>query len=137
MEIKECPFANLEDCRCLSPAPVGQFEFLEWTPDDHLRHTRFTGLRDRATRIQTSVAHTVDSGKARLTIDDFRSKPAYGGDGNRFDLAYALYALTHGVSEADIRFAIASRDLWKEGPEQRQLNYIERTIRKACSTLGR
>ena len=63
MEISQCPFANLpeaksgrwgqgltaekmKDCRWLSPALVGQFEFLEWTPDDHLRHTRFIGLRE-------------------------------------------------------------------------------------------
>jgi bifunctional non-homologous end joining protein LigD len=63
MEISQCPFANLpearsgrwgqgltaekmKDCRWLNPALVGQFEFLEWTPDDHLRHTRFIGLRD-------------------------------------------------------------------------------------------
>jgi len=63
MEINRCPFANLpearsgrwgqgltaekmKDCRWLKPALVGQFEFLEWTPDDHLRHTRFIGLRD-------------------------------------------------------------------------------------------
>ena len=76
------------------------------------------------------MPHTGDSGKARLTIDDFRAKPAYGGDGNRIDLAYTVYASTHGVSEADIRSAIASRDLSKKGPEQRQLNYIERTIRR-------
>ena len=88
-------------------------------------------------RIQRSVPRTVDAGKARLNIDDFRSKPAYSGDGNRIDLAYTVYALSHGVSEAEIRSAIASRDLSKKGPEQRQLNYIERTIRKACSTLGR
>ena len=25
---------------------VGQFEFLEWTPDNHLRHSRFMGLRE-------------------------------------------------------------------------------------------
>jgi ATP-dependent DNA ligase len=25
---------------------VAQFEFLEWTADDHLRHSRFIGLRD-------------------------------------------------------------------------------------------
>jgi hypothetical protein len=88
-------------------------------------------------RTQRSAPHTCDAGKARLSIDDFRAKRAYGGDGNRIDLAYTVYALTHGVSEADIRSAIASRDLSKKGPEQRQLNYIERTIRKACSTLGR
>jgi ATP-dependent DNA ligase len=25
---------------------VGQFEFVEWTEDTHLRHSRFVGLRD-------------------------------------------------------------------------------------------
>jgi len=25
---------------------VGQFEFVEWTPDGHLRHARFMGLRE-------------------------------------------------------------------------------------------
>jgi len=24
----------------------GQIEFTEWTPDSHLRHTKFVGLRD-------------------------------------------------------------------------------------------
>lgn len=61
----------------------------------------------------------------------------YGGDGNRIDLAYAIYSLSHGMSEADVRSAIASRDLSKKGPEHRQATYIERTIRKAGSTLGR
>jgi bifunctional non-homologous end joining protein LigD len=32
--------------RWLQPVLVGQFQFLEWTPDDHLRHSRFMGLRD-------------------------------------------------------------------------------------------
>ena len=62
LEVKECPFANLpeasggrwgqgltadkmNDCRWLTPALVGQFEFLEWTPDRHLRHARFVRLR--------------------------------------------------------------------------------------------
>jgi ATP-dependent DNA ligase len=25
---------------------VGQFEFVEWTGDHHLRHTKFVGLRE-------------------------------------------------------------------------------------------
>ena len=25
---------------------VGHFEFLEWTADDHLRHSKFIGLRE-------------------------------------------------------------------------------------------
>ena len=63
LEIKACPFANLPeakggrwgagltakkmaDCRWLEPLLVGQFEFVEWTRDDHLRHTRFLAIRD-------------------------------------------------------------------------------------------
>jgi bifunctional non-homologous end joining protein LigD len=58
-----CPFANLpekkagrwgvgltaakmEGCRWLKPLLVGQFEFVEWTEDGHLRHSRFMGLRE-------------------------------------------------------------------------------------------
>src|SRR5688572_11716755 len=63
LEITECPFVNLpelrsgrwgqglttekmKDCRWLKPVLVGQFEFLEWTADNHLRHSRFAGLRE-------------------------------------------------------------------------------------------
>lgn len=63
LEIAECPFTNLpearsgrwgqgltaakmKDCRWLRPMLVGQFEFREWTPDNHLRHSRFVGLRE-------------------------------------------------------------------------------------------
>ena len=63
LETASCPFANLpeprggrwgqgltaekmKECRWLKPVLVGQFEFLEWTPDNHLRHARFVGLRD-------------------------------------------------------------------------------------------
>jgi ATP-dependent DNA ligase len=34
----------------LKPALVGQFEFVEWTPDGHLRHPRFMGLRETRSR---------------------------------------------------------------------------------------
>lgn len=61
--IPNCPFANLPEARAgrwgqgltadkigecvwLKPVLVGQFEFVEWTPDIHLRHSRFIGLRD-------------------------------------------------------------------------------------------
>jgi ATP-dependent DNA ligase len=30
----------------LKPVLVGQFEFREWTPDNHLRHSLFVALRD-------------------------------------------------------------------------------------------
>ena len=37
---------KVADCRWPKPVLVGQFEFLEWTGDNHLRHTRFIGLRE-------------------------------------------------------------------------------------------
>jgi bifunctional non-homologous end joining protein LigD len=63
LEISECPFANLPEaksgrwgqgltkakmaeCQWVKPALVGQFEFLEWTGDKHLRHSKFVGLRE-------------------------------------------------------------------------------------------
>jgi len=63
LEIEECPFANLPEtkagrwgagltaakmveCRWLKPQLVGQFEFVEWTEDAHLRHSRFMALRE-------------------------------------------------------------------------------------------
>jgi bifunctional non-homologous end joining protein LigD len=36
----------LKECRWLRPRLVGQFEFTEWTPENHLRHSRFVELRD-------------------------------------------------------------------------------------------
>jgi bifunctional non-homologous end joining protein LigD len=63
LEIEHCPFANLPEaksgrwgqgltkakmaeCVWLKPVLVGQFEFVEWTPDNHLRHSKFVGLRE-------------------------------------------------------------------------------------------
>jgi ATP-dependent DNA ligase len=34
------------ECQWLKPELVGQFEFLEWTGDNHLRHSKFVGLRE-------------------------------------------------------------------------------------------
>jgi DNA ligase D-like protein (predicted ligase) len=63
LETPKCPFVNLPEarsgrwgqgltaakmaeCRWVKPVLVGQFEFVEWTPDNHLRHSRFHGLRE-------------------------------------------------------------------------------------------
>jgi hypothetical protein len=79
-----------------------------------------------------SLHEQVTRSDGRLkTIDDFRSNPAYCGDGNRIDLAYAVYAVAHGVDEASIRRAIQTRDLSKKGSEGRQEAYLARTITKA------
>jgi bifunctional non-homologous end joining protein LigD len=36
----------MAECQWLKPVLVAQFEFLEWTADNHLRHSRFVALRD-------------------------------------------------------------------------------------------
>ena len=63
LEIPTCPFVNLpearsgrwgqgltadkmKECRWLKPVLVGQFDFVEWTTDNHLRHSRFVALRE-------------------------------------------------------------------------------------------
>src|SRR5579884_2411838 len=78
--------------------------------------------------VRTTPAHL-------RSITDFRQAPAYAGDGNRIDLAYAVYALSHGVPEPEVRAAIASRDLSHKGNERRQLDYINRTIQKAYERI--
>ena len=83
-------------------------------------------------RIQTIA---LPIGWQRKTIDSFRSDPRYAGDGNRIDLAYAVYALSHGAKEAEVAAAIRTRDLSKKGAEHRQQDYVERTIRKAGACL--
>jgi RepB DNA-primase from phage plasmid len=70
------------------------------------------------------------------TIDDFRCDAVYAGDGNRIDLAYAVYALAHGVDEIAVRYAIETRDLSKKGSEARQEAYVARTISKARERVG-
>src|SRR6266436_3940341 len=61
LETDTCPFRNLpekkrtqwaltkeemKNCKWLRPELVAQIEFTEWTPDNHLRHSKFVGLRD-------------------------------------------------------------------------------------------
>ncbi len=38
--------AKMAECRWLKPLLVGQFEFVEWTEDAHLRRSRFVALRE-------------------------------------------------------------------------------------------
>ena len=38
--------AKMKECVWLKPTPVARIEFLEWTGEHHLRHTRFIALRD-------------------------------------------------------------------------------------------
>jgi hypothetical protein len=69
-------------------------------------------------------------------IDDFRSNPRYGGAYSRSDLAYAVYALDHGVPEAEVRAQVGYQNLSYLGRRTRQEDYIERIIQKATKFLN-
>lgn len=73
----------------------------------------------------------------RRMIEHFRANPVYGGDGTRIDLAYAIYALSHGVPDEQVGATISSRDLSHKGDEKRQAEYVERTLRKALAVVAR
>jgi bifunctional non-homologous end joining protein LigD len=36
----------MQNCQWLEPLLIAQIEFREWTPDRHLRHASFAGLRN-------------------------------------------------------------------------------------------
>jgi ATP-dependent DNA ligase len=63
IEVDKCPFANLPEARsgrwgegltaekmkgCVWARPVllAEVEFVEWTPDGHLRHAKFVSVKD-------------------------------------------------------------------------------------------
>jgi len=63
LTVATCPFVNLPEthrgrwgdgltaedmkkCVWVKPQLVAQMEYLEWTDGDHLRHSKFAGLRD-------------------------------------------------------------------------------------------
>jgi bifunctional non-homologous end joining protein LigD len=37
---------EMKSCLWLEPELVAQIEFTEWTPDGHLGHSKFVGLRE-------------------------------------------------------------------------------------------
>jgi len=82
------------------------------------------------------AAASRSTGNACLkSIDAFRNDPKYGGDGTRIDLAYAIYAVSHGATDADVGAAIRSRDLSHKGDEKRRDDYVDRTVKKALSSV--
>jgi len=92
-------------------------------------------------RRRMELAAAIRDGNGRngrmKSIEEFRSDPRYGGDGTRIDLAYAVYALSHGVSADEVEAAIRTRDLSHKGTEKRQADYVERTIKKALAATER
>jgi len=89
---------------------------------------------------RADIRHTVVSdrpSRALKSIEQFRANPIYAGDATRIDLAYAIYALSHGASVEQIEETIRTRDLSHKGGERRQADYLARTITKAINLVQR
>lgn len=102
-----------------------------------LREVRLDVEKSNQRRLERVQSSSFNAATPTKTIEAFRVNPAYNGDGTRIDLAYAIYAMAHGVPETEIDIAIRSRDLRHKGNERRQADYVERTIKKAQEFLGR
>jgi hypothetical protein len=68
--------------------------------------------------------------------NDFYNDTRYGNDCNRVDIAYAIYALSHGALEDDVFTTLSERDLKHKGSKTRQLDYLDRTIKKASTLIN-
>jgi hypothetical protein len=85
---------------------------------------------------RTSTSFIGDSSVRALAA--FHDDRRYCGDLRRADVVWALYAVSHGLSEAEIESKILrARDLSKKGGFTRQLGYAERTATKAITAARR
>jgi len=88
-------------------------------------------VREQLAKMEPALRNDLKS------IDTFRADSRYAGDGTRVDLAYAVYAFAHGATRSEVAAALRSRDLTHKGNQRRQNDYVERTIKKALSTMER
>jgi bifunctional non-homologous end joining protein LigD len=82
LTVPTCPFVNLpethkgrwgdgltakdmEKCVWVRPQLVAQIEFLEWTESDHLRHSKFVGLREDKEPLSVIKGHGGESNRWR------------------------------------------------------------------------
>jgi len=70
-------------------------------------------------------------------LAEFHADPTYAGDLHRADMAWARHAAGRGCTMEEIKDELLDgRDLSKKGSRKRQLEYAERTARKAIEQLG-
>ncbi len=70
-------------------------------------------------------------------LAEFHADPTYGGDLHRADMAWAKHAAGCGLTLEQIKDELLNgRDLAKKGNRKRQLEYAERTARKALEQMA-
>ncbi len=119
------PFVKLHECsgRIYTNAD----EFLE----EMSAEAATVALR-RAERVR--IGWRADPGSIRR-LAEFQRDKRYKGDRHLADMAWALYAASHGRSQEEIQAEILhARDLSKKGRPERQVQYAERTAEKAIAS---
>jgi hypothetical protein len=89
--------------------------------------------------LQTIDARNQRSGQSEeiKPLKMFQADPIYGGDLRRADLAWAKHAADSGLTLEQIKSELLNgRDLSKKGNRKRQIEYAERTARKALKPFG-
>jgi hypothetical protein len=85
--------------------------------------------------MRRSCRSTADESPVR-SLAEFHGNPRYEGDLHRADMAWALHAASHGLSQQQIGEKILyARELSKKGRIRRQIDYAERTAIKALRTV--
>ena len=71
-----------------------------------------------------------------IPLEEFHAATTYGGDLHRADMAWAKHAAGRGLTLEQIKNELLNgRDLSKKGSRKRQLEYAERTARKAIEQM--
>jgi len=98
-------------------------------------------VRARDDRLRTPAEEPRKWSESKVTIEvkvvsEFHRDPAYDGDLHRADMAWAKHAAGCGMTLEQIKAELlAGRDLGKKGNRRRQIEYAERTARKAVEQL--
>jgi hypothetical protein len=94
--------------------------------------------KDAAATVQESRSqkHRRREGEGVKPLEEFHADPTYAGDLHRADLAWAKHAAGCGLTLEQIKAELLNgRDLSKKGNHKRQLEYAERTARKAIEQM--
>jgi hypothetical protein len=130
-------FTNRKPSRQL---PNGLFPYVKLHLGERRTFDKAASFRDEVTAALIAAAQSPslpgtfrysNASPAKRTIEQFYADPRYDGDLSRADFAYAIYAHSHGVPDADIESAILARDMSKKGNAQAQRRYARYTLRRA------
>jgi RepB DNA-primase from phage plasmid len=105
-------------------------EFVASIASSELRQERQGGESPRRRRRQARHSGLV-------SLEEFHRASGYSGDLHRADMAWAKHAAGRGLTLEQIKDELLTgRDLSKKGSRKRQLEYAERTARKAIEQSG-